>query len=62
MGSRLDLLVEGCVVIGTKSVETFTSAHTGQILASLEATGNRLGFLSNVGEPHLRDGIKRVIL
>jgi GxxExxY protein len=62
VGLRLDILVAGCVVIEVKSVDAFASAHTAQTLTYLEATGKRLGLLLNFGEPHLRNGIKRLIL
>lgn len=62
VGLRLDLRVEERVVIEVKSADGLTPAHTAQTLTYLKATGDRLGLLLNFGEPHLRDGLKRVIL
>lgn len=61
MGLRLDLLVEDCLILELKCVESLVPARTAQILTYLKATRCRLGLILNFREPHLRDGIKRVI-
>lgn len=48
-------------MVEIKSVHGLNPAHTAQILTYLKATGHRLGLLVDFAEPHLRDGIKRVI-
>jgi GxxExxY protein len=60
---RLDLLVEGCLVIELKSVETLNSLHTAQVLSYLKVTGYHLALLINFNAVLLKQGgIKRVVL
>lgn len=61
IGYRLDLVVEGAVVIELKSVQQLQSIHTAQLLSYLRAGDYRLGFLLNFNTVHMRDGIKRVV-
>ena len=44
---RLDLVVEGKVVIELKTVERFSTYHTAQLLSYLKASGHNLGILVN---------------
>ena len=60
MGYRLDLLVEGCLILELKSVETVKPVHKKQLLTYLKITGNRLGLLINFNEVLLCDGITRI--
>jgi GxxExxY protein len=62
MGFRVDLLVEGQVIIEIKAVESFNDVHFAQILIYLKLSGCRLGLLVNFNVRHLKDGIKRGIL
>ena len=57
MGYRLDLLVEGCLILELKSVETVKPVHKKQLLTYLKITGNRLGLLINFNEVLLCDGV-----
>jgi GxxExxY protein len=59
-GFRADLLVDECVVVELKSVETLAPVHGKQVLTQLRLSGHRLGLLINFGEVHLKDGIKRI--
>jgi GxxExxY protein len=59
-GLRLDLLVEQCVVIEVKAVETLLPVHTAQLLTYLKLGGYPLGLLLNFNVPHLKQGIKRL--
>jgi GxxExxY protein len=61
-GYRIDLLVEDCVIIEIKSIETLCDIHVAQILTYLKLSKCRLGLLVNFNVLHLKDGIKRVIL
>jgi GxxExxY protein len=61
-GYRIDLLVENCVVVELKSVESLTDVHFAQILTYLKLSGCKLGLLVNFNVRHLKDGIKRIIL
>ena len=61
-GLRLDLLVEKCVIVEIKAVETMNPVFEAQLLTYLRLTGVRLGFLINFTVPHLKDGIKRMVV
>lgn len=61
-GFRLDLLVEKCVVVELKSVETMIPLYDAQLLTYLKLSGVRLGYLINFNVPGLKDGIKRIVL
>jgi GxxExxY protein len=59
---RIDLLVEHCLVVEVKAVETLAPIHTAQVLTYLKLSGHRLGLLMNFNVRLLRDGIKRIVL
>jgi GxxExxY protein len=61
VGYRLDLLVEGEVVVELKAVEKLIPIHEAQLLSYLKLSGHRLGLLINFHALHLRDGIKRLV-
>lgn len=58
---RIDLLVEGKLIIEIKSVERLAPVHAKQLLTYLRMTQLPLGLLMNFGAEHFRDGLKRVI-
>ena len=60
-GYRIDLLVEGKVVIEIKTVEAFNDVHTAQVLTYLRLGKYKLGILFNFQTTVLKNGIKRVI-
>lgn len=60
-GYRVDLLVEGKVVIELKSVEALNDVHTAQVLTYLKLSGCKLGLLMNFNVFRLTDGIKRLV-
>ena len=59
-GYRADLIVEGCVLVELKSVETVLHIHKAQLLSYLRLSGRQVGLLINFNVEHLRDGVKRV--
>jgi GxxExxY protein len=61
-GQRLDLLVEGQVIVELKSVTRLPEVATAQTLSYLKATRLKRALLLNFGEQRLADGIKRVSL
>ena len=61
VGYRLDLLVEGKVVVDPKAVEALHPLFAAQMLTYLRLTGCKLGLLINFNVVHLRDGIERVV-
>ena len=60
-GFRLDMLVEKCVIVEVKSVETMHPVYEAQIMTYLRLSKVRLGFLINFNVKHLKDGIKRFV-
>ena len=61
-GYRIDLLVEGKVVVEIKSVERFERVHAAQLLSHLRFSKCKVGLLINFNVKWLtREGIKRVV-
>jgi GxxExxY protein len=61
-GFRLDLLIERCVILELKSVTTMNPVYESQLMTYLRLSGVRLGYLINFNVPHLKDGIKRIVV
>lgn len=61
-GQRLDLLVEGKVVVEIKCAQKLPEVATAQVLSYLKATGLKRALLINFGENRLIDGVKRISL
>lgn len=59
-GFRIDLLVEGKLVLELKSVKELNDLHLAQTLTYLKLGEFKLGLLINFNVLRLRDGIKRV--
>ena len=55
-GFRVDLLVDGLVVVELKAVEKLLPIHQAQILTYLKLTGCRVGLLLNFNVKRLKDG------
>ncbi len=62
LGYRIDLFVEGKVIIEIKSVEALNPVHLAQIMTYLKLSKCKVGFLINFNVQSLKDGIKRVII
>ena len=62
LGFRIDLFVEGKVVIEVKSVDSLNPIHLAQLMTYLKLSKCRVGFLINFNVESLKDGIRRVIL
>lgn len=58
-GYRLDLVVEGAVLVEIKAVETLSRLHEAQILTYLKLSGYRLGYLMNFNAIQLKQGLRR---
>lgn len=56
---RIDLLVEGKVIVELKAVKDFDESHGSQLLSYLRSTGMRVGLLLNFALPTLK--IKRFL-
>lgn len=61
-GYRIDLLVNGKVVVEAKSIEALAPIHTAQVLTHLKFAKKKVGLLINFNVPVLKQGIKRYIL
>lgn len=60
-GYRIDLLVEGKVVVELKTVEAFSDVHFAQIITYLKLGNYPLGLLINFDSKILKNNIKRFI-
>jgi len=61
-GYRIDVLVEGQVVIELKAVERFTDVHEAQILTYLKLSGCKVGLLINFNVKLLKNGVRRFVM
>lgn len=59
---RLDIVVEGKVLVELKAVAALDYVHKAQALSYLRASGLRLGLLINFNVALLKDGIRRIVL
>ncbi len=60
-GYRLDIVVEGKVILELKSVNKIESIHEAQLLTYLKLSNLKLGILINFNVPILKEGIKRIV-
>ena len=60
-GYRIDLLVENCVIVELKAVETMNPIFEAQILSYLKLSKLEVGLLINFHVPRLKDGLKRIV-
>ena len=58
---RIDLLVDGKVIIEIKSVEELLPVHFKQLMTYLKLQNLRYGYLINFDVTMLKDGIHRVL-
>jgi GxxExxY protein len=61
-GQRLDLLVNGEVIVEVKGVRKLEDHFLAQVLSYLKGTGIQRGLLVNFGQRRLIDGVKRISL
>jgi GxxExxY protein len=59
---KIDLLVEKSVIVELKSVEKMNPIFEAQLITYLRLSKVRLGFPINFNVPHLKDGIKRIVV
>lgn len=60
-GFRLDLMVEGRLIIELKSVERLSPLHGKQLLTYLRLAEQPLGLLMNFGAATFKEGLHRVV-
>lgn len=58
---RMDMIVEGDVVLELKAVEQMLPVYGAQLLSYLKLGDKRLGLLLNFNVPVMKQGIKRVV-
>jgi GxxExxY protein len=58
---RIDLLVNGAVIVELKAIAKLLPVHEAQLLSYLRLGGHRLGLLINFHVLHLKDGIRRLV-
>lgn len=58
---RVDMVVNGCMIVEIKAVEILKAVHKAQLLSYLKLSDNKLGLLINFHVPQLKQGIKRVV-
>ena len=61
-GYRMDLVIEGRVVVEIKAVESLLPIHEAQMLTYLRLAKVHIGLLINFNVPLLKQGIKRLVL
>lgn len=60
-GLRVDLLVEGLIIVELKSVQSTAPVHRKQLLTYLRLSGMPVGLLINFGAPTLKEGLHRLV-
>ncbi len=61
-GYRVDLMVDGAVIVEVKAVDALAPVHEAKLPTYLRLSGRRLGFLINFSIVLPKQGIKRMIL
>ena len=62
VGYRIDMVVEGLVVVEIKSVDAVAPIHEAQLMSYMKLSGRSLGLLINFNVLHLKNGIKRRVI
>jgi GxxExxY protein len=60
-GYRLDLVIDGCLLVELKSVEQLLPIHDAQVLTYLKLSDINLGLRINFNVVMLKQGIKRIV-
>jgi len=60
-GFRVDLFINGKVIIELKSVEKINNAHKKQLLTYMKLTNTKLGYILNFGAGLMKEGIIRIV-
>jgi GxxExxY protein len=59
---RIDLLVEGCLLVEAKAVEKILPIHKAQLLSYMKLLDVPVGLLVNFHEMKVTEGVSRLIL
>ena len=60
-GFRVDLLVDGQLIIEVKSVERLSPLHAKQLLTYIRLANRPVGLLMNFGAETFREGLRRIV-
>ena len=60
-GLRIDLLVDGVIIVELKSVEKLAPVHSKQLLTYLRLMKLSVGLLINFGGATLKEGLHRIV-
>ena len=60
-GFRVDLLVDGRLIVEVKSVERLAPVHSKQLLTYIRLAKQPVGLLMNFGGATFREGLRRVV-
>lgn len=60
-GYRIDLLVEGLVVVELKACERLEPIHEAQLLSYLKLSAHPVGLLINFNVRMLKNGVRRIV-
>jgi len=58
---RIDLLVDGRLIVEIKSIEKLAPVHAKQVLTYLRLTKQPVGLLINFGGETLKEGVRRLV-
>ena len=61
-GYRIDIIVEGSLILELKSVERILPIHEAQLLTYMKLSQIYVGLVINFNVPLIRDGLKRFVL
>ena len=61
-GQRVDLIVEGLIIVEVKTIPSVRPLHQRQVLSYLRTTGLPIGLIMNFNTEKLIDGFRRVVL
>ena len=57
---KIDILVEGCVVVEVKSVQALHPVHSAQVITYLKLSEFPVGLLFNFNATSIRNGLRRL--
>ncbi len=61
-GYRLDMMVEGRIILEIKAIEEVAPVHKAQLMTYLKLTKVKLGLLLNFNVKDMKQGITRIIM
>jgi GxxExxY protein len=61
-GQRVDLVLEGFLLVEIKAVRKLVRVHRAQVLSYLKTMNLRVGLIMNFSQPTFREGLRRVVL